>query len=154
MPIAIFYSHAQDISTGDGEDTLFAQLDVMRGFIQTHSAPENPRIIMGDLNVPGENARLHGELLARLTGSRDCSTLAGNVAASGFTSVVDNNFYEDSDDRPSSDQRLDYVLLIPGIRSRPVLSDVEVLRVVRNGRFTSDHFGLSAVFKNHVMFEQ
>ena len=53
-----------------------------------------------------------------------------------------------------AEQRLDYVLLIPGIRSLPVLSDVEVLKVVRNGRFTSDHFGLSAVFKNHMMFEQ
>lgn len=48
--------------------------------IQNHSAPENPRIVMGDLNVRGEDPRLHGP--------RDCWTLAGNPPASGAGSSL------------------------------------------------------------------
>lgn len=145
-PVDVFFTHAQDISTSEGVDTLYAQLDRMSSFIQQHGSLTAPRIIMGDLNIPGESAQHYAQLLNRLKQPRDCWTLAGNSPASGFTCVLDNNFYEDADDRPEVDQRLDYVLTTAGMRFVPILKNIQVLKIKRNGRFISDHFGLHALF--------
>jgi endonuclease/exonuclease/phosphatase family metal-dependent hydrolase len=143
----VFYTHAQDISTGDGVATLYAQLSAMQAFIERNADPALPAIVMGDLNIPGENPQHYAQLLGRLAGARDCWTLAGNSAASGPTAVRESNFYEDADDLPAQDQRLDYVLMRAGRRAIPIVSGVEILRFTRNGRFISDHFGLRAVFE-------
>lgn len=145
-PLDIFFSHAQDISTDDGVNTLYSQLNAMNDFIASRGEPAVPKIIMGDLNIPGDNPQHYAQLLSRLGGPRDCWTLAGNQAASGHTVVIDNNFYDDPDDRPSSNQRLDYVLMKAGTRLVPVLEDIKVLKFQRNGRFISDHFGVHASF--------
>ncbi len=150
-PLDVFYTHAQDISTDDGVSTLYAQLSRMQEFIQERADPALPAIVMGDLNIPAENPQHYAELLGRLAGVRDCWTIAGNPAASGATSVRDSNFYDDADDRPTHDQRLDYVLLRAGTRAIPILSGVEILRFTRNGRFISDHFGVRAVFQTTVL---
>ena len=63
----------------------------------------------------------------------------------------DSNFYDDADDRPAQDQRLDYVLLRAGTRSIPILSGVEILRFTRNGRFISDYFGVRAAFQTTAL---
>jgi endonuclease/exonuclease/phosphatase family metal-dependent hydrolase len=117
-PIDVFYTHAQDISTDDGVTTLYAQLLKMQEFLQSRADPDFPALVMGDLNIPAENPQHYAQLLSRLAGMRDCWTIAGNSAASGPTSVRDSNFYDDADDRPAQDQRLDYVLLRAGKRGR------------------------------------
>lgn len=144
--VDVFYSHAQDISTDEGEDTLYAQLDKMNQFVNKHRNFAMPTIIMGDLNIPGQDPRHYAQLLSRLTGPRDCWTLAGNPPDSGFTYVADNNFYGNTDDRPAVNQRLDYVLLKPGQNAVPILDHIDLLKFVRNGAFISDHFGLHAAF--------
>jgi endonuclease/exonuclease/phosphatase family metal-dependent hydrolase len=142
----LFYTHAQDISTDEGVDTLYAQLSAMQSFIQMRADPALPAIVMGDINVPGEIPQHYSQMLGRLSGVRDCWTIAGNSAASGPTSIRDSNFYEDADDRPAADQRFDYVLLRAGTGAIPILSNVQVLKFTRNGRFISDHFAVRAIF--------
>ena len=132
-PIDIFHTHAQDISTDDGVDTLYAQLLKMQEFIQSRANPAFPAIVMGDLNIPGEIPQHYARLLSSLAGTRDCWTIVGNSAASGPTSVRDSNFYEDEDDRPAQDQRFDYVLLRAEARAVPIVSKVDILKLARNG---------------------
>lgn len=78
-PIDIFHTHAQDISTDDGVDTLYAQLLKMQEFIQSRANPAFPAIVMGDLNIPGEipqhYARLLSSLAGRGTAGRSLETL-------------------------------------------------------------------------------
>lgn len=142
----VFCTHAQNISTSDGTSTLYSQLTKMQVFIQQHADPALPGIIMGDLNIPAGDSQHYAQLLGRLTGIRDCWTIAGNSIPSGSTVIRENNFYEDVDDRPARDERLDYVLLRAGIRAIPIVSLMEVLKFTRNGRFISDHFGVRTVF--------
>jgi hypothetical protein len=159
----IFYSHTQNPSTGNeirelypddfrgprlstGEIALYKQLESMHNFVDSHADAKLPALIMGDLNIAAANSAHYRKLLTTLDGFRDTWTLAGHSVTSGPTYVVDNNFYEDSDDRPSSDSRLDYILLRPGRRACPITADVEVLKFTRNDRYISDHFGVRAVF--------
>lgn len=144
--IDLFYTHAQNIATGEGVSTLYRQLSAMQSFIQLRADPALPAIVMGDINVPGEIPQHYGQLLSRLSGVRDCWTLAGNSAASGMTSVRDSTFHDDPDDRPAQDQRFDYVLLRAGTSAIPILSTMDVLKFTRNGRFISDHFAVRAIF--------
>lgn len=146
IPMDLFYSHTQDIATDEGPATLYAQLSVMNNFVNARAGQSNPRIIFGDLNIPAEQAHHYAQLRARLNMPRDCWTLAGNPVASGFTFVVDNNFYEDPGDRATSNQRLDYILLQADPSAVPILTDINVLNIKRNGRNISDHFGLRATF--------
>lgn len=142
----IFYSHMQDISTSDGQSALYAQLASMREFVELHADIDLPAIILGDLNIPAGNSAHYTELLRTLRGFRDTWTLVGNTVDSGATHVVNNDFYEDTDDRPGQDKRLDYILLRAGRRACAITADVEVMRFTHNGRFISDHFGVWAVF--------
>jgi endonuclease/exonuclease/phosphatase family metal-dependent hydrolase len=149
--VDVFFTHAQDISTDDGVSTLYAQLSKMQEFIQARADPALPAIVMGDLNVPAESSQHYTQMLTRLAGCRDCWTIAGNPVASGPTSVRESSFHEDADDRPANDQRLDYVLVRPGTRAIPIVSGMEILRFVRNGRFISDHFGVRTVFETTAL---
>jgi endonuclease/exonuclease/phosphatase family metal-dependent hydrolase len=145
-PFDVFFTHAQDISTDDGVSTLYRQIHIMNVFIGTHGLPKIPKIIMGDLNIPAENPQHYSKLLNELGGVRDCWTLIGNSVAGGHTVVTDTNFHEDADDRPTRNERLDYVLLKAEHRAIPIVSSMEVLRIHRNGRFISDHFGVLTTF--------
>jgi endonuclease/exonuclease/phosphatase family metal-dependent hydrolase len=149
--IDLFFTHAQDIATDNGVNKLYAQLSAMQAFIQARADPALPAIVMGDINIPGEIPQHYGELLSRLSGVRDCWTLAGNSAASGPTSIRDSSFHEDPDDRPARDQRFDYVLLRAGTSAIPILSKMDILRFARNGRFISDHFAVRAIFDTMVL---
>ncbi|MCZ4588219.1 endonuclease/exonuclease/phosphatase family protein (plasmid) [Rhodococcus opacus] len=142
----VLYSHTQNISTSNGQSALYAQLEKMRDFVQRHADIGLPALIMGDLNIPATTSVHYRTLLNTLGGFRDAWTLAGNAVTSGPTYVADNNFYDDTADRPGSDERLDYILLRPGSSACPVTADVEVMRFTYNGRFISDHFGVLAVF--------
>ena len=147
----VFYTHAQDISTEDGVDTLYAQLSKMQEFIQAHADPALPAVVMGDLNIPAANSQHYTQMLIRLAGMRDCWTIAGNQVWTGPTSVRETSFHEDIDDRPAHDERLDYVLIRAGIRAIPMVSGMEILRFTRNGRFISDHFGVRTVFETTAL---
>jgi endonuclease/exonuclease/phosphatase family metal-dependent hydrolase len=151
VPIDLFYSHTQDIETDEGPDTLYSQLSAMNNFVNAQAGRSDPRIIFGDLNIPAEQPKHYGQLIARLDNPRDCWTLAGNPVASGFTFVVDNDFYEDPDDRATADQRLDYILLRADPSAIPILAGIDVLNIKRNGRNISDHFGLRASFDHLAM---
>ena len=149
-PIAVdcFYTHMQDISTDDGAEALYKQLSVLGRFVEERASPAAPVIVMGDLNVPAQDPQHYRQLFTRMANMRDCWTLAGNAVESGATAIIDNNFYEDSDDRPSRDERLDYVLLRAGTQAVPILSEMQVLRFTHgpNDRLISDHLGLRAAF--------
>ena len=145
-PVDVFFTHMQNIATSDGVRALYAQLDHLNQFMGLHGAPNVPKIIMGDLNIPAGDPQHYAQLLIRLRGPRDCWTVAGNSVASGDTLVTDSNFYEDADDRPARNERLDYVLLKAEHRAIPILSRIEILRFQHNGRFISDHFGVLVKF--------
>lgn len=142
----LFYTHMQNIEEDGGEDTLYSQLSVLNGMVQRDADAALPALVFGDLNIPATAANHYGQLLARLGAPVDAWTAAGNAVASGFTVVQDSNFFDDSDDRPSRDERLDYVLVKPGQRAIPTLDAMAVLSVRHDGRLISDHLGLIARF--------
>lgn len=149
----LFYTHMQNIDEDDGDDTLYSQLSVLNGMIQRDADVNVPTLVFGDLNIPATAANHYQQLLARLGEPVDAWTTAGNPVASGFTVVHDSNFFDDSDDRPGRDERLDYVLVKPGQRAIPILGGIEVLSVRHNGRLISDHLGLIARFDQMLTVE-
>jgi endonuclease/exonuclease/phosphatase family metal-dependent hydrolase len=150
MPYDIFFSHTQNIEEDGGREALYAQLTRMKEMIQNHADPNIPTFIMGDLNIPGEVPEHYNQLIGRLGQPVDFWTVAGNTPRSGFTFTSDNNFYEDDDDIPDQNQRLDYILMKAGMRFIPILTKIEILKFDRGGRFISDHFGLHAQFEQLV----
>ncbi|HZI44800.1 MAG TPA: endonuclease/exonuclease/phosphatase family protein, partial [Ilumatobacter sp.] len=110
----LFYTHMQNIDEDEGDDTLYSQLSVLHGMMQRDADPGVPALVFGDLNIPATAANHYQQLIDRLGGPVDSWITAGNAVASGFTVVRDSNFFDDSDDRPPRDERLDYVLVRPG----------------------------------------
>jgi len=142
----LFYTHMQNIEEDDGDDTLFSQLSVLHDMIRRDADPVLPTIVFGDLNIPATIANHYRELVTRLGQPTDLWVVAGNPVVSGFTFVRDTNFYEDADDRPARDERLDYMLLRRGGRAIPILQGIEVLSIRHDGRLISDHLGVMARF--------
>jgi endonuclease/exonuclease/phosphatase family metal-dependent hydrolase len=153
MPYDIFYSHTQNIEEDGGKEALYAQLTTMNNMIQIFADPNIPSLVMGDLNIPGEVPEHYNQLISRLGKPVDFWTVAGNTPASGFTFVADNNFYEDDDDNPHENQRLDYILMKAGLKFIPILKSIEILKLTHKGRFISDHFGLHAQFEQLVQVD-
>jgi endonuclease/exonuclease/phosphatase family metal-dependent hydrolase len=152
-PYDVFFSHTQNMEVDGGKEALYAQLTSMHTMIQDHADPHIPTLIMGDLNIPGEIQEHYNQLIARLGKPVDFWIVPGNSPASGFTYTADNNFYEDSDDKPDHSQRLDYILMKAGFRFIPILKSIEILKFTRKGRFISDHFGLHARFEQLVQVD-
>lgn len=152
-PYEIFYSHTQNIEEIGGQEALYSQLAQMGDMIERVSEPGNPIFILGDLNIPGEIPRHHNELITRLGRPVDLWLISGGSAGDGFTFVSDNNFYEDPDDKPDSNQRLDYILLRAEKKIVPILDDMQILRFKLNGRDLSDHFGLRATFEQSILID-
>lgn len=156
VPYDIYYTHAQDITVREvgnpdaGKEALYSQLLHMAHMYQACSDPHHPKIIIGDLNIPGEIPQHYDQLIQRLAGPVDMWVVAGNAPSTGFTNTRDNNFYEDLEDAPSKDSRLDYVLMKAGQSFIPILKEIEILKWSRNGRQISDHFGLLARFDQLV----
>jgi endonuclease/exonuclease/phosphatase family metal-dependent hydrolase len=144
--VDVFLSHTQDIETANGAPALYAQLNELNAFVEGHRDPGLTTLIMGDLNIPGENAGHYAQLIQRLGGPVDCWTATGNTPDSGYTLIVDSNFYDDPDDRPKENQRLDYVLLKAGSANIAMIDATEVLNFTHEGRYISDHLGISARF--------
>lgn len=132
--------------TATNTPALYAQLNELNAFVEGHRDPGLTTLIMGDLNIPGENAGHYAQLIQRLGGPVDCWTATGNAPDSGYTLIVDSNFYDDPDDRPKENQRLDYVLLKAGSASIAMIDATEVLNFTHDGRYISDHLGISARF--------
>ena len=57
-PLDVFYTHMQNIATSDGVSALYAQLDHANQFMGLHGAPNVPKIMMGDLNIPAADSSL------------------------------------------------------------------------------------------------
>ena len=154
-PCDIFYSHTQnpDPILADGTEELLAQLNRLGEFVEEMADPRSPSFIMGDLNVRGEVTEQHKELIARIRNPVDLWLVGGNAPTSGLTFVSDNNFYDDEDDNPQQNQRLDYILLKAGLRFIPILKQIEVVKFTHDGRFISDHFGLRAEFDQFVQVD-
>jgi endonuclease/exonuclease/phosphatase family metal-dependent hydrolase len=148
MPYDIFFSHTQNIEEDGGKEVLYKQLTRINQMIQDHADPNIPTLIMGDLNIPGEVPKHYNQLIKRLGKPVDFWIVAGNTPASGFTFTSDNDFYEDDEDNPHLNHRLDYILMKAGLGFIPIMNNFEILKFNREGRFISDHFGL------HVQFEQ
>jgi endonuclease/exonuclease/phosphatase family metal-dependent hydrolase len=151
-PFDIFFSHTQNIEEDGGKDALYAQLTRMNKMIQDHADPNIPTLIMGDLNIPGEVPEHYNQLIKRLGIPVDLWIVAGNTTE-GFTFTSDNNFYEDDDDNPHQNQRLDFILMKAGLRFIPIMRNIEILKFNDNGRSISDHFGLRADFKQLVQVD-
>ena len=154
MPYDIFFSHTQNIDEDGGRDALYTQLSRLEQMIQEHSDPNIPCIVMGDLNIPGEVPEHYERLMNYLSRFVDLWTVAGNASTPGFTFVADNNFYGNESDNPHENHRLDYVLMKPGLSFIPIVHDIRVLRITREGRSISDHFGLYAEFERVVQVSQ
>lgn len=152
-PFEIFYTHAQDIGATNGVTALHAQLDQLNAFINNVEDPDNPVFIFGDLNAPGEVPGHHRQLITRLGNPVDLWLVSGGSPGGGFTFVSDNNFYEDPDDNPHLNQRLDYILMRAGKRLVPILDDIQILKFKLNGRDLSDHFGLRATFEQSILID-
>jgi endonuclease/exonuclease/phosphatase family metal-dependent hydrolase len=150
MTYDIFFTHAQNIAEDGGREALYWELTQMDNMIQQYADPNTPTLIMGDINIPGENPEYYSILLNRLRKPVDFWVVNGNEENSGLTFVSDNNFYKDNDDNPHLNQRLDYVLMKSGIRFIPILKNIEILKFMRQGRFISDHFGLYAQIETLV----
>lgn len=144
--VDVFLSHTQDIETANGAPALYAQLNELNAFVEGYRDPSLTALIMGDLNIPGENAGYYAQLIQRLGSPIDCWTATGNAPDSGSTVIVESNFYDDPDNRPKENQRLDYILLKAGSASIAMIGATEVLTFIHDGRYISDHFGVSARF--------
>lgn len=143
----------QNIEEDDGDDTLFSQLSVLHDMIKRNADSALPTIVFGDLNIPASVPNHYRELVTRLGQPSDLWVVAGNPVASGSTFVRDNNFYEDPDDRPNRDERLDYILLKRGNRVVPTMQGIEVLSIRHNGRLISDHLGVMARFAEALLID-
>lgn len=145
-PCDIFFSHTQNIEETGGKDALYAQLTHLDHMVRSHADPHIPTIIMGDLNIPAE-VKVHYNQLIKKLGRPVDLWLTKNPSMSGFTYTTDNNFYDDPDNAPNQNHRLDYILLKAGLRFVPILKDIEILKWTHTGRQISDHFGLLARFE-------
>ena len=146
VPLDVFYSHTQDISTTAGVTTLYAQLNAMNAFVMSHAAPTLPRLIMGDLNIPAEQPQHYAQLLSRL---------AGRATAGRWRAIPRRGLHVRDRQQFLTTTRMtgrraisawSYVLFKGGTRAVPILSNIQVLKIQRNGRYISDHFGLRATF--------
>ena len=144
-PCNIFFSHTQDIEQPGGESALYAQLTHIGHMVQAFADPATPTLIMGDLNIPAEVDTNYDQLRQRLGLPVDL-WLIDHPRGSGTTFEVDNNFYDDSDDAPSHNSRLDYIFLRPGSDFVPLLKVIEIHKWAHNGQQISDHYGLQATF--------
>jgi endonuclease/exonuclease/phosphatase family metal-dependent hydrolase len=148
IPYDVFYSHNQDIDPDGGTEALYAQMTSIDAMIRRDADPSAPNIVMGDMNIPGEVPGHYDQMIERLGWPIDAWVIGGDTQSGGFTFAAANNFYEDAEDNPRQNRRLDYVLMRAGRRFVPIVASAEVARFTRGGRFISDHFGL------HVRFEQ
>lgn len=148
----VFYTHMQAIyDEGEGRVELQQQLASLGVFLRTHRDPELPAFVVGDLNFPGEgDPALYTAALASLGQPADLWLAQDPVPSRGITWAADNDFYADADDdsRPSAaeEARLDYILLLPGLKFAPLLQDIEVVKLRMDGRCISDHYGLRGRF--------
>ncbi|MEQ1564207.1 MAG: endonuclease/exonuclease/phosphatase family protein [Myxococcota bacterium] len=153
-PYDVFFTHTQDLTaTADAREALYGELSQLADFVARWADPDAPTLILGDLNVPAGDEAAYRELQQRLRGTVDLWRVSGGEETEGRTFVANNNFYADPGDNPRLDQRLDYVLLGSGTRQVPILDQMRVLRIERDGRFISDHFGLLARFSVEVEVE-
>jgi endonuclease/exonuclease/phosphatase family metal-dependent hydrolase len=145
----IFLTHTQnpDPIVSPGEDPIKvvqSQLSALEFAVTAFRNPQVPAFIMGDLNTDANSKTAYEDLLSRLSQPIDMWRAAGNPSGSGGTYTAGNNFYSDDDDKPTRDQRLDYILMKPGARFVPLVETMEVvIKKTLQGRCISDHFGLN-----------
>lgn len=153
--IDLYLSHAQNIKEDGGRAALYSQLDQMADLVRSTRQATGPALIFGDLNIPAQNPADYAQMLIKLGQPVDLWTALGHSVdgLDGCTFVAANNFYEDDDDNPKFNERLDYLLMLPGQALQPVFDRVEVLRMRHQGRDVSDHFGIYAVASQCLQIE-
>ncbi len=142
----IFLTHTQDAeASADAPQKLRQQLRELAGFINQHSDPKTPTLLMGDLNVNGFNAGFYQEMLSLLNKPEDL--LPGVI-----TYDENGSFQSDKPTRPIDDpqrhkhgQNLDYFFVWRGSNFHSVYDKTEVIVWQSSpGRDISDHYGLKA----------
>lgn len=142
----IFLTHTQDAeASADAPQKLRQQLRELAGFINQHSDPKTPTLLMGDLNVNGFNAGFYQEMLSLLNKPEDL--LPGVI-----TYDENGSFQSDKPTRPIDDpqrhkhgQNLDYFFVWRGSNFHSVYDKTEVVVWQSSpGRDISDHYGLKA----------
>lgn len=157
-PYDVFLSHTQNpdplvtfpnSGPPDPVAVLESQLMQLAAFVHACGSPDRPSILLGDLNINGYNPDRYRLLTRALSSEGHYRPLdiwkAAGQGGDGATLARECNFYEDADDAPSQDERLDYMItwLDPHRENRPRFASAEVLRwTADSGRSLSDHYGL------------
>jgi hypothetical protein len=151
-PCDLFFSHTQSLYGDDepGDDSaharaLRAQLRDLGVFVAAMRDPSRPAFLVGDLNVAAEGAGYRSALLEPLGEPIDLWP-ALHPDESGHTFGVGPSFFDDPADVPAEGERLDYQLMWPGTRLRPVPKTIEIVAWQSAGHEISDHRGLCARF--------
>lgn len=156
----VFLTHTQNPGEGNTEaerarsrEALSLQLDAIAVFIAAHSSPERPALLMGDLNVNGNDSAKRLDLMRRLGRPAsldepvDLWPVRGGL---GLTSDDASSFEAARRGTPPSDpwrfrrgSRIDWFLSWPGTRFWPSYENTQVLVwQFGEGNDISDHYGL------------
>lgn len=148
------------VGSGSCEERLeISQVNHLSSFIQAYSSPECVALLMGDLNINGQDQLKSNALFQRLKNPTDLWKFAGAAddSSAGITNDSHGSFQSDRSNSPSSNPnrnleggRLDY--LYSGHLNRRFFPLYENTKVVNNlqsspGRDLSDHYGLKTHLK-------
>jgi len=170
----IFLTHTQNpspdlASNSNGRAALSKQLDHLADFVMAKRDHHIPAIVIGDLNINGDEAGDYKELVDKMQFTVDawkdnhptevgftfdyrscfkgqpfnCASVLGNQA--GCT----EDAFKSCDDlrRGVSGHRLDYFLGYSGLGVDPVFRQTEIIKIILpNQRDLSDHMGLLTKF--------
>lgn len=164
--VDVFLTHTQAPhptvlgSTAGARQAVRAQLRHLGAFIAASRDPDVPAVLMGDFNVDFFGHRdLYDEMIASLRDPIDVLPAVDTVGARRpmGTSESDDgsisSFHDDHDARAADDparfgstiERLDYILLFPGVLySQHVAMSAVVVEQWEPGRDMSDHYGVRA----------
>ena len=155
-PCDLFFTHTQSLNDDDEADddsaragALRAQLRDLGAFVAAMRDPSRPALVVGDLNVPAEGPGYRSVLLEPLGEPIDLWA-ALHPNDSGPTYGAGQSFFAHPADAPPEGERLDYQLVCPGTRLRPVPKTIETLAWRSAGREISDHRGLYARFEQAI----
>ncbi|MFT3750733.1 MAG: hypothetical protein QM768_20645 [Agriterribacter sp.] len=158
QPIDLIYSHTQDLEATfsnpsnildfipANREILLSQFEQILNLLKDKNSVPVPYFIFGDLNMPGDNINDLDDMLKHLGYPADLWLVGNNLPEDGLTNIRNNNFYDDGDDKPQKDHRLDFILMKAYPSFIPVLKEIHVMKFMKNGRNISDHFGLLARF--------
>lgn len=165
-PYDLFLTHLQNPSpdlpvpdSGPGKtpvDKLFLQLRHLHAFIQANGHPERPALLMGDLNIDGQDVDSNSyQALRTILGDPADLWLTSGEGGQGFTFDEHNSFPASADPLPvdsprrhQAGERLDYFFSWAATTRlwHPVHTRTAIVNWQSSpGRDMSDHYGLLTV---------